>query len=98
MRKAALCFGLLLGCIVFASSSGHSGNAATNTNNISQFSDRNTEMFSHEEWEIIKTLSPLPDLPVVFISSTMMVMMTANTPSLKASMRPLVILPTPFLV
>src|SRR5258708_8874062 len=26
----------------------------------------------------------------------MMVMMTANTPSLKASMRPLVILPTPF--
>src|SRR5258706_9384376 len=30
-----------------------------------------------------------------FISSTMMVMMTANTPSLKASMRPLVILPSP---
>src|SRR5258707_10503581 len=30
-----------------------------------------------------------------FISSTMMVMMTANTPSLKASMRPLVVLPTP---
>src|SRR5258706_15646444 len=30
-----------------------------------------------------------------FISSPMMVMMTANTPSLKASMRPLVILPTP---
>jgi cytochrome c peroxidase len=64
MRKAALCFGLLLGCIVFASSSGHSGKAATNTKNINQFSDKNTEMFSHEEWAIIKTLSPLPDLPV----------------------------------
>jgi hypothetical protein len=52
---------------------------------------------NRKEWlQGRKAARPVPR--GVFISKTVMVMMTANTPSLKASMRPLVILPTPFLV
>jgi cytochrome c peroxidase len=64
MRKSALCFGLLFGSAAFAVSSGRLGDAATTRETASQYAATDGVSFSPQEWAILKTLSPLPDLPV----------------------------------
>jgi len=64
MRKSKLWFGLLVGSVALAVSSGGTGGAANITKNGRQFSSTVSVGFSPEEWAVIKTLSPLPDLPV----------------------------------
>jgi cytochrome c peroxidase len=64
MRKSTLCFGLLFGSAAFAVSSGHFGGAATARETVGQFTGTDGVSFSPQEWAILKTLSPLPPLPV----------------------------------
>jgi cytochrome c peroxidase len=64
MRKSALRFGLLFGSAAFAVSSGRLGDAATTRETASQSAATDGVSFSPQEWAILKTLSPLPDLPV----------------------------------
>lgn len=63
MRSSKLWVGLLAGVVTLAPSSGGTGGRAL-TKSARQFTAEGRISFSPEEWTIIKTLSPLPDLPV----------------------------------
>jgi cytochrome c peroxidase len=64
MRKTALCFGLLLVCVALGVSPGHFGYAASSRNSFSKAPGSKDGSFSSQEWAIIRTLSPLPALPL----------------------------------
>ncbi len=64
MRKTTQCFGLLLACMAVGFSSGYSSYAATTSEGFGIPPDTKDGGYSSEEWAIIKTLSPLPALPV----------------------------------
>src|SRR5215472_1090897 len=64
MQKFLLSSGLLLGALVLVILSGSFGDAPTGNENVGQATDPAKDAFSPAEWSLIKTLSPLPDLPV----------------------------------
>jgi hypothetical protein len=64
MRKSKLWFGLLLGAVALAVSSGGTGDAANIAKDGRQLLGTDSVGFSPQEWAVIKALSPLPDLPV----------------------------------
>jgi cytochrome c peroxidase len=65
MRKSTLWwFGLVFGTVTLAVSSGRTGGAATANEQLRSTPDTDSVSFSKQEWVVIKTLSPLPDLPV----------------------------------
>lgn len=64
MRKPTLCFSLLLAFVGSGVSSGHLHLAATSSKILGTSPDTKDESFSLQEWAVIKTLSPLPALPV----------------------------------
>jgi cytochrome c peroxidase len=63
MRKSRLPVGLLLGSLALMVLAGYSGDASPGNEKSGQPADRAPEGFSPHEWALIKTLSPLPDLP-----------------------------------
>src|SRR5712692_1632915 len=63
MRKSLRPVGLLLGSLALMVLVGYAGDAAPGNENSGQTTDRANEGFSPQEWGLIKTLSPLPDLP-----------------------------------
>src|SRR3984893_13700374 len=65
MRKSTLCFGLLLllGLVGLVSSSARPRRTGPNENAGESVSGNGVN-FSPQEWAVLKTLSPLPDLPV----------------------------------
>jgi cytochrome c peroxidase len=65
MRKSTLWwFGLVFGSVTLAVSSGRTGGVATANEHLRRTPDTDSVSFSKQEWVVIKTLSPLPDLPV----------------------------------
>jgi len=64
MRMPTLSFGLLLGSVVFAVSPVHSTHGATSNQDADSLANFDSENFSRQEWAVIRTLSPLPALPV----------------------------------
>ena len=64
MQKFLLSSGLLLGALVLVILSGSFGDAPTGNENVGQATDPAKDGFSPQEWALIKTLSPLPALPV----------------------------------
>jgi cytochrome c peroxidase len=64
MGRSILCFGLLLGLALVVSSGYWDGGArASESSGTSDPSYPDSQIFSRQEWETIKTLSPLPALP-----------------------------------
>jgi cytochrome c peroxidase len=64
MRRSSLSFGLLLGFLATAILPGLCNFWASARTNADQTSVQQHDGFSAREWAIIRTLSPLPDLPV----------------------------------
>jgi cytochrome c peroxidase len=64
MRRFTMSFGLVVAAVAIAVASGHLHVTANALQNISRKDNSASEDFSREEWSIIKTLSPLPALPV----------------------------------
>src|SRR5215469_2513184 len=65
MRKSILFLGALVTATILAASSAYFiSAAASKTNQGSNTDSGDPANFSPQEWAIIKTLSPLPDLPV----------------------------------
>src|ERR1700694_5868047 len=60
MRRFALCLSLVLAAVAVAIASGHFGKV----NGAWKKDSSAREDFSRQEWAVIKTLSPLPALPV----------------------------------
>lgn len=64
MRISTLCFGLFLGWVAVTVSPVDSTHAATGKQDADSVANFDNENFSRQEWAVIRTLSPLPALPV----------------------------------